>query len=90
MEYLKATLWMILIIGILAAIALAVYELTKAGSSLGSVLTSVKNWISPPDPVMGPELQKFVNEPANQPGGYKPWVPTVEVDESYPPSWLTK
>ena len=88
--YLKATLWMILIAGILAAIAFVIYEMRKAGTGVVDTLTSIKNKIFPPDPVMPPELQKFVDEAVNQPGGYTPWAPTVEVDESYPPSWLTK
>ena len=86
----KTGLWALLIIGLLAAAAFLVYALTKAGASLGDTLKTVKNWISPPDPVMPPELKAFVNEAVNQPGGYTPWTPTVESDESYPPSWLTK
>ena len=88
--YIKTTLWMLLIAGILAAIAFVIYEMRKAGTGLGATLTSIKNWISPPDPVMPPALQKFVDEAVNQPGGYTPWTPTTEEDESYPPSWLTK
>jgi hypothetical protein len=90
LAYIKTTIWMILIVGILAAIAFVVYEMRKAGTGIVDTITSIKNKIFPPDPVMAPELQKFVDEAVNQPGGYTPWTPTTEEDESYPPSWLSK
>ena len=90
LAYLKTSLWMLLIAAILAAVALVIYQVRKAGSSLGSTLKSVKDWISPPDPVMPKQLQDFVNEAVNQPGGYTPWKPAEEIDEGDNPSWLYK
>jgi hypothetical protein len=88
--YVKASLWIVLAIAILLAIALVVYELRKAGGGVSGALKLVKDYLFPPDPVMPPQLQEFVNEAVNQPNGYVPWSPTVEPDESYPPAWLKK
>jgi hypothetical protein len=47
------------------------------------------------DSILGPRtvktpkaVQDFINEPSNN--AYVPWSPTIEEDESWPPSWLTK
>jgi hypothetical protein len=90
-SYIKISLWLVLILGILAVVALLIHQLTKAGSSVTDVINRTMNRIFGPDEVVMPKnLKHFVEEAVNQPGGYIPWTPKIEEDEVYPPPWLTK
>jgi hypothetical protein len=61
-------LWLGIIIGLIVL----VYALRMAGHDMGETLNKI---IGPAKPVVTPmTLQKFLDEPANQPGGYTPWV----------------
>jgi hypothetical protein len=80
----------VLAIGLILALALLVYELTKAGSGIRGTLKSIKDWIVGPDVVVPKAVQDYINQPSNQPGGYIPWTPNVEDDEQWPPAWLFK
>jgi hypothetical protein len=88
--YVKVTLWIALIAVVLIALVYVIREFRKAGSSVSGLLGRVVDYINPPDPVMPPDLKHFVDEAVNQPGGYTPYVPATEDDESYPPAWLKK
>jgi hypothetical protein len=66
----------LLVLSILVAIALVIYEMRKAGTSLSDTVENLADRVLGPDKVVTPkELQKFLDEPANQPGGYTPWTP---------------
>jgi len=86
----KAGLWIALGIAALLAIALVIYEIRKASGGASDAINSVLDSVFGPRTVTTPKgVQDFLNQPANQPGGYTPWTPTT-VDDSYPPAWLTK
>jgi hypothetical protein len=85
LDYLKASFWLLIALAVLLAIGFIVYELRKAGGGIANSLKRVTDYISPPDPVMPPNLKKFVDEAVNQPGGYTPWKPAEEVDDT---SWM--
>jgi len=59
--------------GIIVALIVLVYALHKAGHDMGETVSKI---FGPSPPVTTPEkLQQFLDEPANQPGGYTPWTP---------------
>ena len=69
-------LYGVLVAGILGLIALIIYEMRKAGTSLSDTVSNLADRVLGPDKVVTPkDLQKFLDEPANQPGGYTPWTP---------------
>lgn len=91
LTFLKGSLWLVLITAILGTIALIVYELTKAGKGLSDSFRDAMDNMFGPSKVVTPQgVQHFLDEPSNQLGGYTPWVPQQEEDESYPPTWLGK
>jgi hypothetical protein len=66
----------LLVIAILGLIIGIIYQLRKAGTSLSDTVGNLADRVLGPDKVITPaELQKFIDEPANQPGGYVPWTP---------------
>ena len=83
--------WVLIGIALLISATAVIYELRKAGADVGHVFNKMLDRVFGPDTVvMPPNLQHFVNEAANQEGGYTPWVPPPIEDESYPPAWLNK
>jgi len=87
--FIKTGLIVALIVAALLTIALIIYELRKGGSSLADAFNGVVDSILGPRTVKTPKaVQDFINEPSNN--SYVPWSPTIEEDESWPPSWLTK
>jgi hypothetical protein len=62
-----------LYLGIIIGLIVLVYALHKAGHDMGETVSKI---FGPSPPVVTPpDLQNFINEPANQPGGYTPWTP---------------
>jgi hypothetical protein len=65
-------LYSIVVLAIIVAIIFVIREMRKTGGSIGSAL---KTLTSSPIVTTPPKLADFLSEPANQPGGYQPWVP---------------
>jgi hypothetical protein len=90
LTYLKASVWVVLALAILCAIGFIIYEMRKAGSSISNVVHGIHDYVFGPTVVTPKNLQKFIDEPSNQPGGFVPWTPTIEEDTDTNPSWLVK
>ena len=89
METAKFVLIGLVIVAVLAALAFVVYEFRQAGGGLGSFANKMLDMFGPDTVTTPPNLQHFIDEPANT-TGYTPWTPPIEEDESWPPKWLTK
>lgn len=89
--FIKAFSYTVLILLIIVAIGLVIWQLRKAGGSLSDALNRTMDNLFGPSTVTTPKsVQDFINQPSNN--GYVPWTPEIvdEEDESFPPAWLTK
>jgi hypothetical protein len=67
-------MWAGIVLAVLAALIIIIYMLKGAGHDITG---TVKDLLGPTKPVVTPKaLQDFLDEPANQPGGFTPWSPS--------------
>jgi len=62
---------------LLIGLVLLAQALLAQSLTTGDITGTVKDLLGPPKPVVTPKaLQDFLDEPANQPGGFTPWSPS--------------
>jgi hypothetical protein len=67
----QLTIWLVLILAIIGAVVWLIYKMNKTGGTLVQTLKDMTSDVVVKTPA---KLADFLAEPANQEGGYTPWV----------------